>query len=34
MVFNRIIIMYVPIAMAVGVLLGFAISKTAETFKK
>lgn len=26
--------MYVPIALAVGVLVGFAVSKTAETFKK
>lgn len=26
--------MYVPIALAVGVLVGFAVSKTFETFKK
>lgn len=26
--------MYVPIALAVGVLVGFAVSKTVETFKK
>lgn len=26
--------MYVPIAMAVGVLVGVAVSKTVETFKK
>jgi hypothetical protein len=26
--------MYVPIALAVGVLVGVAVSKTVETFKK